>query len=207
MQFKFWNHHKNYIKSKWFWKKKNYFVTWIITGTLNASCRNLVKRKGMRWPIWRLPLLAPRLLYPKPAMIYSSFLPALQGAQSKMAASEANSCIYVDDTPKQIKNKVLFLRFVRSGMIFWRLYFAPLIIKFLQINKYAFSGGRDTVEEHRKFGGNCEVDISFQFLRYFMEDDDKLENIRKVSKFFSIVNKNLPFKEIYAFIDKQNEIM
>lgn len=77
----------------------------------------------------------------------------------------------------------------------------------MQINKYAFSGGRDTVEEHRKFGGNCEVDISFQFLRYFMEDDDKLENIRKVSKFFSIVNKNLPFKEIYAFIDKQNEIM
>lgn len=62
--------------------------------------------------------VAPRLLYPKPAMIYSSFLPALQGAQSKMAASEANSCIYVDDTPKQIKNKVLFLRFVRSGMIF-----------------------------------------------------------------------------------------
>ncbi|VDN54141.1 unnamed protein product [Dracunculus medinensis] len=97
--------------------------------------------------------VAPRLLYPKPAMIYSSFLPALQGAQSKMAASEANSCIYVDDTPKQIKNK---------------------------INKYAFSGGRDTVEEHRKFGGNCEVDISFQFLRYFMEDDDKLENIRKL---------------------------
>ncbi|VDK55041.1 unnamed protein product [Anisakis simplex] len=96
--------------------------------------------------------VAPRLKYPKPAMIYSSFLPALQGAKSKMAASDANSCIYMDDTPKQIKNK---------------------------INKYAFSGGRDTIEEHRKLGGNCEVDISFQFLRYFMEDDDQLEDIRK----------------------------
>ncbi|VDM39647.1 unnamed protein product [Toxocara canis] len=96
--------------------------------------------------------VAPRLKYSKPAMIYSSFLPALQGAQTKMAASDANSCIYMDDTPKQIKNK---------------------------INKYAFSGGRDTIEEHRKLGGNCDVDISYQFLRYFMEDDEQLEDIRK----------------------------
>uniref|UniRef100_A0A915C0X3 Tryptophan--tRNA ligase, cytoplasmic n=1 Tax=Parascaris univalens TaxID=6257 RepID=A0A915C0X3_PARUN len=96
--------------------------------------------------------VAPRLKYPKPAMLYSSFLPALQGAQAKMAASDNTSCIYMDDTPKQIKNK---------------------------INKYAFSGGRDTVEEHRRLGGNCEVDISFQFLRYFMEDDEQLEDIRK----------------------------
>lgn len=96
--------------------------------------------------------VAPRLKYQKPAMIYSSFLPALQGAQTKMAASDTNSCIYMDDTPKQIKNK---------------------------ISKYAFSGGRDTAEEHRQFGGNCDVDTSFQFLRYFLEDDDELESIRK----------------------------
>lgn len=29
-----------------------------------------------------------------------------QGAQSKMAASDTNSCIYLSDTPKQVKNKV-----------------------------------------------------------------------------------------------------
>lgn len=68
--------------------------------------------------------VAPRLKYLKPAMIYSSFLPALQGAQSKMAASDAHTCIYLDDTPKQIKNKVFnflirlfevdfFLRFLK----------------------------------------------------------------------------------------------
>ncbi|CAD5223390.1 unnamed protein product [Bursaphelenchus okinawaensis] len=96
--------------------------------------------------------VAPRLKFPKPAMIYSSFLPALQGAQSKMAASDTNSCIFLSDTPKQIKNK---------------------------INKYAFSGGRDTIEEHRQYGGNCEVDTSFQFLKYFLEDDAELEEIRK----------------------------
>ena len=49
-----------------------------------------------------------------------------------------------------------------------------------QINKYAFSGGQDTVDEHKKKGGDCDVDVSFQYLRFFMEDDDRLETIRQV---------------------------
>lgn len=49
-----------------------------------------------------------------------------------------------------------------------------------QVNKYAFSGGRDTAEEHKKYGGNCDVDISYQYLRFFLEDDARLEEIRKV---------------------------
>lgn len=52
-----------------------------------------------------------------------------------------------------------------------------------QINKYAFSGGGATVEEHREKGGNCDVDISYQYLRFFLEDDDRLETIRKVISF------------------------
>ena len=36
-----------------------------------------------------------------------------------------------------------------------------------------------TVEEHRRLGGNCEVDISFQYLTFFLEDDNRLEEIRK----------------------------
>lgn len=51
-----------------------------------------------------------------------------------------------------------------------------------QINKYAFSGGGATVEEHKEKGGNCDVDVSFQYLTFFMEDDDRLEEIRKVRK-------------------------
>jgi tryptophanyl-tRNA synthetase len=50
--------------------------------------------------------VAPRLKFPKPAMLYSTFLPALQGAQTKMSASDLNSCIYLNDSPKQIANKV-----------------------------------------------------------------------------------------------------
>ena len=32
--------------------------------------------------------------------------------------------------------------------------FIVIIFMFMQIKKHAFSGGRDTKEEHRKFGGN-----------------------------------------------------
>lgn len=50
--------------------------------------------------------VAPRIGYLKPALLHSTFFPALQGAQTKMSASDANSSIFLTDTPKQIKNKV-----------------------------------------------------------------------------------------------------
>ncbi|XP_071833539.1 tryptophan--tRNA ligase, cytoplasmic-like [Apostichopus japonicus] len=96
--------------------------------------------------------VAPRLGYPKPALIHSTFFPALQGAQSKMSASDPTSSIFLTDTQKQIKTK---------------------------INKYAFSGGGTSVEEHREKGGNCESDVSYQYLTFFLEDDEKLEQIRQ----------------------------
>ncbi|KAL1131148.1 hypothetical protein AAG570_012385 [Ranatra chinensis] len=96
--------------------------------------------------------VAPRLGFHKPALIHSTFIPSLQGANTKMSASEVNSALFLTDTPKQIKTK---------------------------INKYAFSGGQASIEEHRRLGGNCSVDISYQYLRFFLEDDDKLEKIRK----------------------------
>ena len=47
--------------------------------------------------------VAPRLGFLKPALLHSTFFPALQGAQTKMSASDANSSIFLTDTPKQIK--------------------------------------------------------------------------------------------------------
>jgi tryptophanyl-tRNA synthetase len=96
--------------------------------------------------------VAPRLHYPKPALLHSTFFPALQGPKSKMSSSDPTSSIFLTDTPEQIKTK---------------------------INKYAFSGGRDTVEDHRKFGGNPEIDVSYQYLRFFMEDDKRLAEIEE----------------------------
>jgi tryptophanyl-tRNA synthetase len=73
------------------------------------------------------------------------FLDALQGPGSKMSASDETSAIFMKDSAKDIKNKV---------------------------NKYAFSGGRETVEEHREKGGNPDVDVSYQYLQFFLEDDE-----------------------------------
>jgi tryptophanyl-tRNA synthetase len=38
--------------------------------------------------------------------------------------------------------------------------------------KSSFSGGQPTMEEHRRLGGNPDIDVAFQYLRYFFEPDD-----------------------------------
>ncbi|KAF8579477.1 tryptophanyl-tRNA synthetase, partial [Ramaria rubella] len=96
--------------------------------------------------------VATKLKYPKPALLHSKFFPALQGPQSKMSASDTNSSIFMTDTPAQIKNK---------------------------INKHGFSGGQETLEEHRRLGGNPDVDVSYQYLSFFLDDDDELEKLAK----------------------------
>ena len=51
--------------------------------------------------------VAPRLGFHKPALLHSTFFPALQGSQSKMSASDPNTSIFLTDTMKQIKQKVV----------------------------------------------------------------------------------------------------
>ncbi|CAO3690053.1 unnamed protein product [Umbelopsis ramanniana] len=94
--------------------------------------------------------VAQRLKYPKPALIHAKFFPALQGSQTKMSASVDTSAIFMGDTPNKIKNK---------------------------INRYAFSGGGVTVEEHKANGGNPDVDVSYQYLSFFLDDDEELKQI------------------------------
>lgn len=50
--------------------------------------------------------VAPRLGYQKPALIEARFFPALQGESGKMSASDPNSAVFVNDSAKQIKDKV-----------------------------------------------------------------------------------------------------
>ena len=38
--------------------------------------------------------------------------------------------------------------------------------------KRAFSGGQPTIEEHRRIGGNPDIDVAYQYMMYFFEDDD-----------------------------------
>jgi len=94
--------------------------------------------------------VAPRLGYHKPALLLSKFFPALQGFSTKMNASDPNSAIFLTDSPKTIQEKV---------------------------NKHAFSGGRATTEEHRRLGANIEVDVPYHYLTFFLDDDQKLQQI------------------------------
>ena len=72
-------------------------------------------------PYWRLARdIGSRLGLPKPATLYNAFIPALKGTDAKMSASIVTTAIYMTDSAAEIKTK---------------------------INKYAFSGGRDTKEE------------------------------------------------------------
>ena len=75
---------------------------------------------------------------------YHRFMPGLSGG--KMSSSDPNSFIALTDSPEEAAKKV---------------------------QKYAFSGGRATLEEHRKLGGNPDIDVSYQYLYNFFEDDDK----------------------------------
>ncbi len=61
------------------------------------------------------------------------------------------------------------------------------------MNKYAFSGGGATTEEHRKNGGNCDVDISYQYLTFFLDDDEKLEKIRQGKKLDRFLRESTKF--------------
>ena len=58
-----------------------------------------------------------------------------------------------------------------------------ILFRLVQINKYAFSGGKDSVEEHRKLGGDTEVDIAYQYLTFFLEDEEKLKQIKEVDSY------------------------
>jgi tryptophanyl-tRNA synthetase len=88
----------------------------------------------------------------KPALIHSKFFPPLQGAEGKMSSSNENSAVFLTDTAEQIERK---------------------------IKEHAFSGGQDTKKLQQEFGANLEVDVSYQWLRFFMEDDAELERIGK----------------------------
>lgn len=86
-----------------------------------------------------------------PSATYHKLLPGLKGG--KMSSSDPFSYISLTDTPEEVKTKIM---------------------------KYAFSGGGNSIEEHRKYGGNTDVDVSFQYLRFIFEPDDKkLQKIKE----------------------------
>jgi len=101
-------------------------------------------------PYWRVARdAAPRLGYYKPAQIHCKFVPSLQKS-GKMSASIPETAIYLTDSPKDAKKKIM----------------------------NAFTGGKATVAEQRKEGGNPDVCPVHQYFYFqFEENDKKLEEL------------------------------
>ena len=125
--------------------------------------------------------ILPKLGHHKPASIQCVFLPPLAGNNGKMSSSEG-AAIYTTDSPKEVEHK---------------------------IKKYAFSGGRDTLEEHRRHGGNPDVDVSFQYLKYLFEPDDhKLRKIHQEYKSGVMTSgelKQITIDKINAFLKEHQK--
>lgn len=99
--------------------------------------------------------LARRLPYnfKLPSFFYFSHQSGLQEG-SKMSASLPNTAIFLSDDPKEMKRKV----------------------------SRAFSGGQETVELHRKHGGNPDIDKAYEILFFHHPDTALVEDIYKKYK-------------------------
>jgi len=86
----------------------------------------------------------------KPASTYQKFMRGLQGG--KMSSSDEKSHIALTDSAEDALQKI----------------------------DQAKTGGRDTLEEHRKKGAKIEEDMVFELLAFHLiEDDSELERIRE----------------------------
>lgn len=79
-----------------------------------------------------------------PSAIFHKYTPSLDGSM-KMSKSKPESCIELPEDPKTACQKI----------------------------KRALTGGRDTLEEHRRLGAIIEKDIPFEFLKQHLIEDDK----------------------------------
>ncbi|MDC0340737.1 tryptophan--tRNA ligase [Candidatus Poseidoniaceae archaeon] len=83
-----------------------------------------------------------------PSSTYHHFAVGLTG--DKMSSSQPKTTLFLKDDLATVEKKI----------------------------KRAFSGGQTTIEEHRRLGGNPDIDVAYQYMMYFFEDDDSyLEEI------------------------------
>lgn len=97
--------------------------------------------------------LATKMNLIKPCSIMCTFIPPLTGTSGKMSSSSGtDATLFLNDEEKVLTSKVM---------------------------KHCFSGGggNGTLEDHKKYGGNPDVDIAYQYLRYFEDNDEVLQNI------------------------------
>jgi tryptophanyl-tRNA synthetase len=134
-------------------------------------------------PYWRIQRdIAEPLGYYKATAIHSKFLPPLTGIQDKMSSSKPETAIYLNDDDKTVRNKIY---------------------------RHAFSGGQSSIEEHRKLGGNPDIDVPFQWLYMFFESDDKrIEELRSEYKSGRMLTgdlKDILVEKVTKFLSEHRE--
>jgi tryptophanyl-tRNA synthetase len=95
---------------------------------------------------------------------------------SKMSKSKGNG-IFLLDSEREVKRKVMS----------------------------AFSGGKSSVEEHRRLGGNPDVDVAYMYLKSYFLKRDEAEELYKEYKKGAILSgemKNMFLEKIQARIDE-----
>jgi len=108
--------------------------------------------------------------------VYHKYTPSLDGS-IKMSKSKPESCISLPEDPKVVCRKI----------------------------KKALTGGRDTLEEHRRLGAVIEKDMVFELLKqHLIEDDDELNRIYeeyKAGRMTSAEIKQLACEKITEFMN------
>lgn len=96
-------------------------------------------------PYWRIARdVAPKLGYYKPAQVHCKFLPGLQKG-GKMSSSIPETCIFTTDAPEVAEKKIMA----------------------------AFTGGRATEEEQRKYGANPYICSVYYWYYYLFEPSEE----------------------------------
>ncbi|TYL39468.1 tryptophan--tRNA ligase [Natronococcus pandeyae] len=112
----------------------------------------------------------------KPGALLGRFLPSLEGP-GKMSSSGEAASIELTDDPETVAETV---------------------------RTHAYTGGRATLEAHRERGGDPSVDVPFQYLRFFFEeDDDELERIAREYRSGDLLSgelKEAAIERITAFL-------
>ncbi len=99
----------------------------------------------------------------------------LPGIDGEKMSKSKNNAIFLNDSEKEIRVKIA----------------------------KAFSGGQKTVEEHRKLGGNPDVDVSFLYLKYLFlteKESNEIYNLYKKGELLTGELKKLFTDKVIAFI-------
>ena len=115
-------------------------------GTLDIPGASNIDISQLKLNLLRLERKIGGMGFMQPCSTYHRFAVGMTG--DKMSSSKPETTIFMNDSITQMEKKV----------------------------KKAFSGGQPTVEEHRRLGGDCSKDVSFQYLQFFFEKDDNVLN-------------------------------